>query len=143
MDAEEMFDGFRFTPEVIADLKAMFLNREDERSRQAFEALEAKTRDWTPEEFRIVEQGGADVEIRLLALMRSGKSPDDPVVLDVLDDDLALQRRIWNPDADSYAALGRAFAAAPELRAHLDARDPALAAYMGDAMVAYATARMM
>src|SRR5262249_12818631 len=139
-NAEEMFDGFRFTPETLADLKAAYGT--DERSRRYFAEIEDKTRDWTPEDYRAAEQTGADVEIRLLALMRAGTPPDDPAVLDVLADDISAQATLWTPDRESYGALGRAFAAAPELRAHLDARDPALADYMCSAMQAYAAARM-
>jgi hypothetical protein len=69
-------------------------------------------------------------------------APDDPAVFAVLDDDLAAQNRLIPLSADEYHKLGQAFAAAPELRAHFDARDPALAEYMRDAMVAYASSRM-
>lgn len=136
MNTEEMFDGFRFTPETVADLKATY------GTNRYYEEIEEKTRDWTPEDYRAAEQAGADVEIRLLALMRAGTPPDDPAVLDVLADDVAAQNELWTPDREAYEALGRAFAAAPELRAHLDARDPALADYMCAAMAAYAAARM-
>lgn len=60
----------------------------------------------------------------------------------MLDDDLAMHQRVVSLDRDSYAKLGEAFAAAPELRAHLDAQHPRLAEYMRDAMAAYADARM-
>ena len=60
----------------------------------------------------------------------------------VLDDDLAAQQRLLPLTGDEYAKVGEAFASAPELRAHLDSQDPALADYMRDAMVAYAAARM-
>ena len=136
MNAEEMFDGFRFTPETLADLKAAY------GTNRYYEEIEEKTRDWTPEDFRAAEQAGADVEIRLLELMRAGTPPDDEAVFDVLEDDVAAQNELWTPDRESYEALGRAFANAPELRAHLDARDPALADYMCAAMQAYAATRM-
>jgi hypothetical protein len=78
----------------------------------------------------------------LLALLREGVPADDPSVLDVLDDDVAAQRELLPLNREEYAKLGKAFAAAPELRAHLDARDPKLADYMSAAMVAYANSRM-
>jgi len=140
MNTDEMFDGFRVTPETLADLKATYGT--DERSQRYYAEIEEKTRDWTPEDYRAAEQAGADVEIRLLGLMRAGTPPDDPAVFDVLADDIAAQNQLWTPDREAYEALGRAFASTPELRAHLDARDPGLADYMCAAMAAYAAARM-
>jgi len=78
----------------------------------------------------------------LLALLRDGVAATDPAVFAVLDDDVEASSKLMTPDRASYAGLGKAFATAPELRAHLDARDPRLADYMRDAMVAYADARM-
>lgn len=142
MPAEEMFEGFRFNRETIAELEALAVQRSGNPEQPHFAELKRRTADWSDEQFRQVEQDGADIELRLLALLREGVATDDPAVFAVLDDDVAVQRRVLPLDADGYAALGRAFATAPELRAHLDARDPRLADYMRDAMVAYAAARM-
>lgn len=60
----------------------------------------------------------------------------------VLDDDVAGPRRLLPLSGDEYARRGRAFVAAPELRARLDARDPRLVEFVRDGMVAYAAARM-
>ncbi|HKD97173.1 MAG TPA: MerR family transcriptional regulator [Micromonosporaceae bacterium] len=142
MPPEEMFEGFRFNRETIAELEALAVERTGQEEQPHFEELKRRTADWTDEQFRQVEQEGADIERRLLALLRQGVAVDDPAVFTVLDDDIEAQRKLLPLDGDGYAALGRAFKAAPELRAHLDAQDPRLADFMGDAMVAYASARM-
>jgi len=142
MPPEEMFEGSRFTRETIAELEALAIERSGEAAQPHFDELKRRTADWSDEEFRQVEQDGADIERRLLALLREGIPADDPAVFAVLDDDVANQRRLLPLDADGYAKLGQAFAAAPELRAHLDAQDPRLAEYMRDGMAAYAAARM-
>jgi DNA-binding transcriptional MerR regulator len=142
MAAEEMFQGFQFNRETIAELERLAIERTGRDEQPHFEELKRRTADWSDEEFRQVDQNGAEIERRLLALLRAGVAPDDPAVLDVLDDDVAAQGRLLALDAEHYAELGRAFAAAPELRAHLDAQDPRLAEYMRDGMVAYAAARM-
>jgi MerR family transcriptional regulator, thiopeptide resistance regulator len=140
--AEELFEGFRFTREVLADLEARAVERTGQAEQPEFAEIKRRTENWTDEQFRQVERDGAEIELRLLALLCDGVAATDPAVFAVLDDDVDASRKLWAPDRDSYAALGRAFAAAPELRAHLDARDPRLADYMRDAMVAYADARM-
>jgi MerR family transcriptional regulator, thiopeptide resistance regulator len=142
MRPDEMFDGFRFTRETIDELEALARERSGGAEQPYFEELRRRTAEWSDEEFRQVEQDGANIELRLLELMRAGVAAGDPAVFAVLDDDVANQSRLMALDGEGYAKLGEAFAAAPELRAHLDARDPHLAEYMRDGMVAYAAARM-
>ena len=143
MAAEELFDGFRFTRETIDELESLAVERCGRTDDQPyFDELRRRTADWSDEQFREVERNGADIELRLLALLRDGVPADDLSVFTVLDDDVAAQRVLLSLNRDEYAKLGRAFATAPELRAHLDARDPRLADYMCDAMVAYANSRM-
>jgi MerR family transcriptional regulator, thiopeptide resistance regulator len=142
MPPEEMFEGFRFTRETIAELEALAVERSGRAVQPHFDELKRRTADWSDEEFRQVDRDGADIELRLLDLMRAGVAADDPAVFAVLDGDVANQRRLMPLNGEDYARLGEAFAVAPELRAHLDARDPHLAEYMRDGMVAYAAARM-
>lgn len=142
MPTEEMFEGFRFNPEVIADLEAKAIERTGQPDQPEFAEIKRRTADWDAEDFREVERQGADIERRMLALLRDGVPVDDPAVFAVLDDDVAAQQKFVFLDGAGYAALGEAFTAAPELRAHLDAQDHGLAEYMRDAMVAYAAARM-
>lgn len=142
MPAEEMFAGFRFTRETINDLEALAVERSGEPVQPHFDELRRRTADWSEEQFRQVDRDGADVERRLLALLRDGVPADDAAVFSVLDDDVAAQARLLPLSGEDYAELGQAFATAPELRAHLDAQDPRLAEYLRDAMVAYAAARL-
>jgi DNA-binding transcriptional MerR regulator len=142
MPAEEMFAGFRFTRETLGELEALARERSGQAAQPYFDELNRRTADWGEDQFREVEQQGAQIERRLLALLREGVAAEDERVLAVLDDDVAAQRELLPLDGGEYAKLGHAFVAAPELRAHLDAQDPRLAEYMRDAMVAYAAARM-
>jgi DNA-binding transcriptional MerR regulator len=142
MPTDEMFEGFRFSPEVIDQLEAKAIERTGQVDQPEFAELKRRTAGWTDEQFREVEREGADIERRLLALLRGGVPVDDPAVFAVLEDDVAAQRKLLALDAAGYAALGRAFATAPELREHLDAQDSRLAEYMRDAMGAYAADRM-
>lgn len=142
MSAEEMFEGFRFNREKIDELEALAVQRSGKAEQPHFDEIKRRTANWDDDQFRQVEQEGADIERRLLALLRDGVAADDRRVFDVLDDDVAAQQRLLPLGAEDYANLGRAFAGVPELRAHLDAQHPQLADYMRDAMVAYAVARM-
>jgi DNA-binding transcriptional MerR regulator len=142
MPTEGIFEGFRFTPDVIDELEAKAIERTGKLDQPEFAEIKRRTADWAVEDFRKVERQGAEIERRLLTLLRAGVAADDPAVFAVLDEDVAAQRSILTLDGPRYAALGHAFATAPELRGHLDAQDPHLAEFMCAAMTAYATARM-
>lgn len=142
MPSEEMFEGFRFSPEVIADREATAIERSGNTEQPEFAEIKQRTADWSEEQFRDIERQGADIERRLLALLCDQVPADDPAVLAVLEEDVAAQRDLLELDADQYTARGRAVATAPDLREHLDAQDRRLAECMHDAMGAYADARM-
>lgn len=138
MPAEEMFDGFTLSPEIIDDLERRSIEREGEQVRRYYDEIRENTAGWTPEQFAAAGQDARVFEGRVLEHMRAGTPVDDPAVRALMAQDFAAQQQLCTLDPDSYAQLGRAFADSPELRAHLDEQDPHLAEYLRDAMVAYA-----
>jgi len=141
MAADEMFNGFHFSTEMLAELEAWQIERTGSAS-PYYDEIRAAVADWDEAAFRQFEQDSAQTERRLLGLLRAGVRCDDETVFAVLDDDLAIQRRVVSLDADNYRKLGEAFVGMPQLRAHMDALDPRLAEYLRDAMAAYAQTRM-
>jgi MerR family transcriptional regulator, thiopeptide resistance regulator len=75
-------------------------------------------------------------------LLRAVAAHDDAATLKVLEDDLALQRKVWTPHKEGYIKLAEALTEPSEWNAHLDSLDPRLPAYLRDAMLAFAAARM-
>jgi MerR family transcriptional regulator, thiopeptide resistance regulator len=139
MAAEDMFKGFELSPEYI--------EREAQRARgthdqPAVAEMERNTADWGDEEFQSFNQEGAQLESRMLELLRDGVAHDDDAAFAVLDEDLALQRKVWSPDRDGYVRLAEALTEPSEWNAHMVSLDPRLPAYLRDAMLAYANARM-
>jgi MerR family transcriptional regulator, thiopeptide resistance regulator len=142
MEPEELFDGLTLSPETIAGLEEVSVRRAGEEVRPYFDELKRNTEDWPQERFDELGRQAAAFERRLLELMRAGTPVDDPVVLDLMAEDYTAQSQMVSLDKEEYVRLGRAFVASPELRAHLDAQDPALAEYLCDAMGAYARERL-
>jgi MerR family transcriptional regulator, thiopeptide resistance regulator len=135
MPAENLFHGFEFGPEYIA--------REFERTQQPeLGEVQRNTAEWSAKDFQSFNDEGIRLERRLLALLRDGVAAHDDAALAVLEDDLALQRKVWSPDKDSYTQLAEALTEPSEWRTHLDSLDPRLAEYLRDAMLAYANTRM-
>jgi DNA-binding transcriptional MerR regulator len=135
MPAENLFKGFEFTAEYI--------DRELQRADQP-ELAEVKrnTADWSAEDFQSFNQEGAQLERRMLALLRDAVAHDDASTFALLEDDLALQRKVWSPDREGYVRLAEALTEPSEWNSHLASLDPRLPAYLRDAMIAYANARM-
>lgn len=141
MPAENMFEGFELSSGYIAELERQI---RDTSSRGAAEIAEVKrnTAQWSEQDFGAFNAEGADLTRRMVTLLRAGVAPDDAETFAVLDDDLALQRKLWSPDKASYIALAEALEEPSELRSHYDAQDPRLAGYLREAMLAYADTRM-
>jgi hypothetical protein len=133
MPAENLFQGFEFNPEYI--------EREARRTEDPeLDEVKRNTADWSAEDFQSFNDEGIQPERQMVALLRDGVEPTDTAVFDVLDQDLALQRRVYSPDKDTQ--LAHALAEPSEWREHLDSLDPRLAEYLRDAMIAYANTRM-
>ena len=135
MPAENLFRGFGFGPECIARLKGRTDHPEHTE-------VQRNTADWSGEDFQSFNDEGHQLERRLLVLLRDGVAAHDEAALSVLEDDLALQRKVWTPTKDGYIQLAEAMAEPSEWRTHLESMDPRLAEYLRDAMLAYADARM-
>jgi DNA-binding transcriptional MerR regulator len=138
MPDNELFDGFELSPAALDELEA----KSPESSKPYFDEVRAGTADWTEADFAAANEKAAEWERRLLALMLADVPADDSRALDLVAEEHTAQRDVLSLDKQAYCQLAQAFAATPELRAHLDARHPLLAEYMRDAMLAYAAARL-
>lgn len=142
MPPEKLFKGFEFSHEYVAGVEASEVERTGNAEQPELAEVKRNIADWTEDDFSEFNQQGAQLERRMLSLLRDGAAVDDPATFAVLDEDLALQRQLWTPQKDSYVALAESLVEPSEWRTHLDTLDPALAGYLRDAMVAYAHARL-
>ena len=138
MPDNELFDGFQLSPAALDELEAT----SPASSKPYFDQVRASTANWTEGDYAAANEQAADSERRLLALMLDDVPVDDPRVLDLMAETHAAEQTLLVLSQQDYCNLARAFAATPELRAHLDARHPRLAEYLRDAMLAYAAARL-
>lgn len=104
----------------------------------AAERVKDKPKDWWQREgSRWLENLRA-----LVAMIDAGKAPDDPDVLDAVDQHYQWICQFWTPNRESYKGLGDLYTQDPRFRANYDRTDPRLAEFMRAAMVAYADARL-
>jgi MerR family transcriptional regulator, thiopeptide resistance regulator len=92
---------------------------------------EAIGRDWN----RISE--------RVAALFTSGVPDNDPRTQQVIHEHYQWIRNFWTPDRDSYIRLAQMYVSQPKFRRRIERKKPkGMAAYMRDAMTAYAYSRL-
>lgn len=95
-----------------------------------------------PEELGRMQQEATAGMIRMAELMAAGTPVDDPAVLAELDVHYRQLSRFWTPTAEQYAHLGRMQVDDERFRENYERITDGLAAYMRDAMAAYAQARL-
>ena len=139
MPAEQLFDGFS---DRTAQLEEDLVARHGDGVREHFARSREAARGMTREDLAAVQQQWADLDDRLAALVEAGVAPDDPRTFEVLDDHHAAVSRFWTPDAAAYTGLGELYVQDEGFRARYDGRSPGLAAFLRDAMAAYAAARL-
>lgn len=142
MPAQNMFEGFRMSPEYLAEVEADRIRRTGSEDQPELTEIRRTTAQWSEQDFSDFNAEGDRLTQRLVRLLRDGVAADDDEVFAVLDEDLTLQRRLWNPDRASYVAQAEGLQEPSELRTHYDAQDPRLAEYLRAAMLAYADRRM-
>lgn len=83
------------------------------------------------------------ISIRLAELYAAGVADNDPRTQQVIHDHYRWIRHFWTPDRDSYLRLAGMYVNQPKFRKRIERRKPAgMAAYMRDAMTAYAWSQL-
>ena len=141
MTEDQLFEGFdperqkAYERELVEDWGVR--QEEIDRSKGAVGAMGA-------EGVAANEAQRAEIESALVALMEAGAEPDDERALDLLEGHWELTGRYWGrpPSAEAYAGLGSMYVEHPEFKARYDAMAPGFAAWVSDAVTAYALARL-
>ena len=142
MPAERMFDGFELSPEYLDGLEARRVESTGSAEQPEIAEIKHNTAQWSEQDWGQFNADGHDLTRRMVALLRDGVAADDPETFAVLDDDLALQRKLWSPDKASYIEQAEGLQEPSEIRSYYNAQDPRLAEYLREAMLAYADRRM-
>lgn len=139
MTATEMFEGFA---DRRAQLEEELVGQHGEGVRRHFRTSEQATQGWTQADAEQAQQRGQQVEQRVLAVMRSGATPDSPAALEAMAEHYAMVAQFWTPDRQSYTGLGQLYVDSPEFRERYEALQPGFAEFLRDACAAYADQRL-
>jgi MerR family transcriptional regulator, thiopeptide resistance regulator len=80
---------------------------------------------------------------RIAELFTAGVADNDPRTQQAIHEHYRWICNFWTPDRDSYLRLANLYVSQPKFRRRIERRKPAgMAAYLRDAMIAYAWARL-
>jgi DNA-binding transcriptional MerR regulator len=131
---ENLFEGFAPSPDDDAEVRERWPEAWAE-SRAALGAMTAEDQErWQRE---VTAQ-----MIRFAEFMASGTPVASPTVQTEVDAHYQGICRFWTPTAEAYKGLADTYVDDPRFRANFDGVAEGLAAYLRDAMIAYADARL-
>jgi DNA-binding transcriptional MerR regulator len=96
----------------------------------------------SPDDTSRMQQEFTDQMVRMAELRAAGAAVDDERVQREVDGLHASVSRMWTPNAEAFAGLGRMYAEDPRFTATYDRVSPGLAEYYRDAMAVYAKERL-
>jgi len=134
MTAESMFEGFAHNP------------YEDEaRERwgdQAVDASKERMKGWSTADAEKARTGYGRVHEGLAPLLAEGVAVDDVRVQDLVQLHYELTSLFWTPNAEAYRGLAQMYVDDQRFTANIGQGNDALVAYLRDAMLVYADARL-
>ena len=135
MAETEFFEGLA---RDRAQLQEQLVDRYGEGVHATFAEAQERTGDWSRGD---LERAGAEhrqLAQRLAEQLRAGAGPADGAVQALVADHHASVAQHWTPTRESYAGLGDLYVEDERYRAFYDGVEPGLAAFLRDAMGAWA-----
>ncbi|OLT48394.1 hypothetical protein BJF85_12815 [Saccharomonospora sp. CUA-673] len=137
VNAQELFTGLARDSEQARELAD-----EAEQRWPGARETHAKVTGWSDEKWQAVQAEGAEASERIAGLLREGVAADDPRTVETVDAHYRWILHFWTPNRESYTGLGRLYADDERFASGFEQVEPGLAAYLADAMAAYARHRL-
>lgn len=137
VNAEELFTGIPRDSE-----QARALAGEAEQRWPGARETQTKVEGWSDEKWQAVQRQGAEAAERIAELLRDDVPATDPRTVDAVDAHHRWLLHFWTPNRESYTGLGRLYTDDERFTAFYDRIEPGLAAYLAEAMAAYAEQRL-
>jgi DNA-binding transcriptional MerR regulator len=142
MHDKDLYSGF--APKKQAEFEAYIVERYGENARPFIEAGRKRMAEMSPAEMQAHMDELAAVEADLVAALKSGIAPDDPLLDPVLARHHAWVSASWEgpPSAEAYTGLGALYATHPDFVARYEALRPGLAPWLQTATASFATRKL-
>lgn len=136
-DRATMFDGARLDADRAAYEEKLVAEHGDG-VRAGFRQAEQRTVGWAQEDYADAADRWDALDARYVGLLRQGEPAGGERAQALTAEHHAEIARFWTPDRASCTGLGQTYVDDPRFRQRYDAKDPALAVYLRDAIAAYA-----
>ena len=130
---ENLFEGF--DPSHYEDEARERWPEEYEQSKRFTDGL-------TPDDTKRMQEEFTAQMVRMAELRSAGTPVEDERVQQEVDGLFRSVSRMWTPNAEAFAGLGRMYVEDPRFTATYDRVSPGLAEYFRDAMAVYAKERL-
>ncbi|RLV09869.1 MerR family transcriptional regulator [Streptomyces griseocarneus] len=140
MKPEELFEGI--DPVRQAAYEAEIVDRFGPEAEAHIAEGKRRMAVWDKSRAQEVEHEYAAIEDAAVELIEAGVAPSDPRSMELMERQYAAVSLFWTPDRRSFTGLGRMYVDAPDFKARYDAKHPALAEFLRDAVAAYAEQRL-
>jgi DNA-binding transcriptional MerR regulator len=130
---EDLFEGFD---------ASQYEDEARERWPEEYEQSKRFTDTLSPGDTKRMQQEFTDQMVRMAELRAAGTPVEDERVQQEVDGLYASVSRMWTPNAEAFAGLGRMYVEDPRFTATYDRVSPGLAEYFRDAMAVYAKERL-
>jgi DNA-binding transcriptional MerR regulator len=130
---EDLFEGFD---------ASQYEEEARERWPEEYEQSRRYTERLSPDDTKRLQQEFIDQMVRMAELRVAGVPVGDERVQEEVDGLYASVSRMWTPNAEAFAGLGRMYVEDPRFTATYDRVSPGLAEYYRDAMAVYAKERL-
>ncbi|PXY31192.1 MerR family transcriptional regulator [Prauserella muralis] len=137
VNADELYTGFARDSE-----QAQRLAEEAEQRWPGALATHQRVKGWSEEKWEAVQRAEAEASRAIADLMRAGVPADDARTIEATDAHYRWVCHFWTPNAEAYTGLGQLYVDDERFTATIDREAPGLAAYLRDAMAAYARQRL-
>jgi DNA-binding transcriptional MerR regulator len=130
---ENLFEGFD---------ASQYEDEARERWPAEYEQSKRFTDSLSPDDTKRMQEEFTDQMVRMAELRAAGTPVEDERVQEEVDGLYASVSRMWTPNAEAFAGLGRMYVDDPRFTATYDRVSPGLAEYYRDAMAVYAKERL-
>lgn len=134
MNADTMFEGFEHNP-YEAEARQRWGD-------DAVDATNERMKGWSAADAEKARTGYARVHEGMAPLLVDDVAVDDDRVQELIDLHYEVTSLFWTPDAEAYRGLGQTYVDDERFRSNIGEGNDALVAYLRDAMIVYADARL-
>lgn len=140
MKPEELFEGL--DPVKQAQYEAELVEKYGKEAEEHITESKRRIAGWDKRQAQAISAEYEAIEDAAVELIQAHVAPTDPRAVELMDRQFKGVLAFWTPNRESFTGLGQNYVDHPDFKARYDAKHPALAEFLRDAMAVYAEQRL-